>query len=158
MSRSSRTRIRRDYYSGALMLLIGLGAVAEGRRYGIGVPTHMGPGFFPVTLGIILAVIGILIAASAMMSTDPGVRFLPEHPEWLGWACIVAAQIAFIAGGMYGGFLLATFSCVFIAAMGDRQTTFRQAIYLAAFISALGIVIFSYLLRIPFPIIKGIWE
>jgi len=50
----------RDFYAGALMMLIGLGACLEGLTYKLGTLTHMGPGFFPVALGVILVVLGML--------------------------------------------------------------------------------------------------
>ncbi len=39
------TQARRDYLGGALMLLIGVGALAEGVTYDVGTLTSMGPGF-----------------------------------------------------------------------------------------------------------------
>ena len=53
----------RDYYAGALVALIGAGAILEGRTYGIGTLTDMGSGFFPVALGAGLILMGILMAA-----------------------------------------------------------------------------------------------
>ena len=37
----------KDYYGGALMILIGLAAVYQGTRYQLGTLARMGPGFFP---------------------------------------------------------------------------------------------------------------
>ena len=42
-----KTINRKDYYGGALMVLIGLGAIYGGSDYHIGTLSHMGPGFFP---------------------------------------------------------------------------------------------------------------
>jgi len=149
---------KRDYYGGALMIFLGAGAALEGQRYGMGTLTRMGPGFFPVALGIILILIGILIAGSAYASDEPDKEgFLPAKPEWFAWACIVASPIFFIALGEYAGLLPATFACVFVAALGDRETTVKQAAILAAGISTSGILLFSYVLKIPFPIVRGLW-
>ena len=150
---------RRDYFGGAIMVAIGLTCIMAGQSYGIGTLTRMGPGFFPVALGCIIAFLGILIALTAYLSTEPDAeRFLPAQPQWLAWACIVASLAAFILLGEYGGLLPATFGCVFLAALGDKDTTVTQAIGLAVFVSLLGVVIFSYLLKIPFPIIRGVWQ
>lgn len=149
---------KRDYYGGALMMFIGAGAALEGHQYGIGTLTRMGPGFFPVALGVILVLIGILIAGSAYASDEPDKeRFLPAKPEWFAWACIIASPIFFIALGEYAGLLPATFACVFVAALGDRETTIKQAAVLGAAISISGILLFSFVLKIPFPIIRGLW-
>jgi len=58
-------KIRRDYYAGALMMLIGLIVVNEGRTYQLGTLQRMGPGYFPVVLGALLVLLGILIAGTA---------------------------------------------------------------------------------------------
>ena len=150
---------KRDYYGGALMIFLGAGAALEGQRYGMGTLTRMGPGFFPVALGIILIFIGILIAGSAYASSEPDKEsFLPAKPEWFAWACIIASPIFFIALGEYAGLLPATFACVFVAALGDRETTVKQAAVLGATISACGILLFSFELKIPFPVVRGLWQ
>lgn len=56
---------KRDYYGGALMILIGLGAAVQGATYDVGGLTQMGPGFFPVVLGVILVLLGLSIAGTA---------------------------------------------------------------------------------------------
>lgn len=152
------SNFKRDYYGGALMMFIGAGAALEGQQYGIGTLTRMGPGFFPVALGVIMILIGILIAGSAYASDEPDKeQFLPAKPEWFAWACIIASPIFFIALGEYAGLLPATFACVFVAALGDRETTIKQAAVLGAAISISGILLFSLVLKIPFPIIRGLW-
>lgn len=140
------------------MMLIGLGAILEAQRYGLGTLTRMGPGFFPVTLGGVMIILGILIAGSAYFSNEPDDEsFLPRQPQWFAWACIICSPIVFIVLGKYGGLLPATFACVFVAAMGDKETTLRQAIGLSAVVSVIGIVLFSFVLKMPFPIIRGVW-
>ncbi len=56
---------RRDYYAGCLMALIGAGAAYEGSTYDIGTLQEMGSGFFPTVVGILLVIVGILIAMTA---------------------------------------------------------------------------------------------
>ncbi len=57
------TEANRDYYAGALMLVIGSAVAWQGFGYNVGSLTRMGPGFFPVALGVLLAALGIAIAA-----------------------------------------------------------------------------------------------
>ena len=53
-----RIKLKRDYYAGGLMLLLGVGAAVTGTGYKFGSLARMGPGFMPVMLGIVLAFIG----------------------------------------------------------------------------------------------------
>jgi hypothetical protein len=159
-------KIRRDYYAGALMVLIGAIVWNEGRHYPLGTLKKMGPGYFPVTLGIILMLLGILIAGTALTgsaatSGTDDTETLP-HPEtqggWpriiMGWACIILGPACFIVLGKYFGLLPATFACVFVAALGDRETTLRGATILSACVALFGILLFSYGLKVSMPILK----
>jgi Tripartite tricarboxylate transporter TctB family len=147
---------RRDHYAGALVALIGAGAAWQGSQYGIGTMTRMGAGFFPTALGVGMVVMGVLIAASAGKTQSVGIAPLhgPETaPDWRGWAAIIAAVLAFIGLAQYAGLLPATFACVFVAAMGDREASWRQSAALAAGITVFGIVLFNYVLQVQIPII-----
>ena len=119
---------RRDLYGGGLIMLIGAGAVLEGRRYDIGSLQQMGPGFFPVSLGVILLCIGALIAivGTAAHAHDEE-KVTIEHPDWRGWGCILAGVLLFMVLAEFVGFIPAIFACVFVSAMGDRTMTLKQA-------------------------------
>jgi hypothetical protein len=56
--------------------------------------------------------------------------------------------------GKYFGLLPATFACVFVAALGDRETTLRGATILSACVALFGILLFSYGLKVSMPILK----
>jgi hypothetical protein len=146
---------RRDFYAGGLMILIGLGAALEGQHYNIGTMRQMGPGFFPVALGVILVLIGITIAGTSLAGgAEDGESVLPAKPDWRGWLCIIGGPLSFIILGKYGGLAPATFACVFVSAMGDRSTTWKSAFLLALGITVFGVALFVYILKVPFPIFK----
>jgi hypothetical protein len=144
---------RRDYYGGALMLLLGLGATAKGLSYDVGTLSEMGPGFFPVALGVILTLAGLGIAGAAA-STPPETDAVRVRPEWRGWVCILGGILAFIALGQYGGLLPATFVAVFISAMGDRQNTIKSALALACAISVVSVAVFWWALQVQMPLFQ----
>jgi len=150
-------RKRRDYFAGGAMMLLGLGTIVEGSTYRLGNLRQMGPGYFPVMLGVAMTIVGVLIAISAMQpSTDPehDEDAIPDAPEWRGWICIVAGPVLFIVLGAYFGLLPATFACVFVSALGDRTMTLKQATLLASGITISGVIIFVYLLGVAFPILR----
>jgi hypothetical protein len=150
---------KRDFYAGGLMVLLGLGIALKGSTYRAGTLMHMGPGFLPTALGIILALLGIAIAAAALAPSAPdehghiaGESLLPEHPQWFAWFCILMSPVCFILFGRYFGLAPATFSCVLIAALGDKDATWRGSIILAAVVTVFGVGLFSYFLQVPMPI------
>jgi hypothetical protein len=152
-----RFAIKRDYYAGGLMLLLGVGAAVTGSGYKFGSLARMGPGFMPVVLGIVLAFLGLLIAGTALGSSEPDdKKFLPDNPQWFGWLCIIGGPILFIIFGEFGGMIPAVFTCVFVCALGDKTATYKSSAVLAAGVTVFGVVLFHYVLNIPFPLIRGV--
>ena len=128
--------------------MLGLAIVAQGLTYRMGSLTHMGAGYVPVVLGTLLALVGATIGALAEPADFGDAASAPT--EWRGWLCILGAVLAFVVLGSYGGMVPATFAAVFIAAMGDRGNRPRDAALLAAGITVVGVVIFSYGLKMTF--------
>jgi uncharacterized membrane protein YhdT len=148
---------KRDYYAGGLMVLLGVGAAVTGSGYKFGSLARMGPGFMPVALGVLLAFIGLLIAGTALGSSEPDdKKFLPENPQWFGWFCILAGPVLFIIVGIYGGMIPAIFACVFVCALGDKTATYKSSLILAGGVTVFGVLLFHYLLNIPFPLLRGV--
>ena len=145
---------KRDFYAGGLMVLLGLGVALKGASYRAGTLMHMGPGFLPTALGVLLVLLGIAIAVVALapVEGDSDQSILPEHPQWWAWFCILMSPVLFITFGHYFGMAPATFACVFIAALGDKTATLKSTIVLAAFVTVFGVALFSYFLQVPMPI------
>lgn len=145
---------KRDFYAGGLVILFGLVMALKGPSYRLGTLMHMGPGFLPTALGIILILLGLLIAGTAVTTPEgEDERILPEHPEWFGWACILAGPLCFILFGSYFGLIPGIFMCVFVAALGDRTATLKSSVVLAAIVTVFGVGLFSYLLQVPMPLL-----
>jgi putative tricarboxylic transport membrane protein len=147
------SRRGRDYLGGVLMIALGLGAAFQGSTYAIGTLSRMGPGFFPVALGVILALAGVAIAITARFEQD-AVEAKPRPPEWRAWFCIFASVVAFVVLGKYGGLVPATFAVVFIAALGDRENTPIGAALLALACVLVALVVFHWGLQLQFPLFQ----
>lgn len=151
---------KRDFYAGGLMFLLGLGIALKGLTYRTGTLMHMGPGFFPTSLGVILALLGIVIAGAALAPSDESTdehggseAILPEHPQWWAWFCILMSPVLFVLFGSLFGMIPGTFACVFIAALGDKQSTWKSTVVLSTVVTIFGVALFSYLLQVPMPIL-----
>jgi len=145
---------KRDFYAGGLVILFGLVMALKGPSYNLGTLMHMGPGFLPTALGVILIGLGIAIAGTAIgVPEGEDEDIMPEHPEWWGWACILAGPLSFILFGSLFGMIPGIFACVFISALGDRTATLKSSALLAIFVTIFGVGLFSYLLQIPMPLL-----
>jgi hypothetical protein len=146
---------KKDFYAGLVMVLLGAGVTLNSTTYNLGTFMHMGPGMFPFMLGILMIFVGMLIFISGLMTPlEEGEQILPDSMEWRGWACILAGPIMFIIFGEYFGMVAATFMCVFVSALGDRTATLKSSVLLAAGITVAGAVLFSYVLKVPFPLFR----
>jgi hypothetical protein len=145
---------RRDYYAGALMILLGVGAITVSRSYQLGDLSNMGPGFFPTALGVILILLGVAIAATAVRARTLERESAADKykPEWRGWIAIASSIVAFVALGKYGGLVPASFAIAFISALGDRDNSWLTALVLGLAISAVSVVVFWWMLRLQFPL------
>jgi putative tricarboxylic transport membrane protein len=146
---------KRDFYAGILLIAFGCVAIIGARQNPFGTLMHMGPGFFPSVLGVILIGIGILVALMALGSLHEADRILPEHPEWLGWTCIIAGPALFMICGEYGGMAPGIFACVFVSALGDRDSTFKGSTVLGLVMTSFGANLFSLVLQVPMPVVRS---
>lgn len=152
---SKRSVIKREAWAAGTMIVLGLGAIAQASTYTLGSLARMGPGLFPAILGVLLVLLGLIIARMAYspLTAEEDAEDIPP-PEWRGWGCILGGLLAFILIGQFGGLVPATFALVFISAMGDRQHTVRSAALLAAGVTILGVAVFSWGLQLQFPLFR----
>ncbi|MEI8326362.1 MAG: tripartite tricarboxylate transporter TctB family protein [Betaproteobacteria bacterium] len=146
----SLRRLNKDRVSALLLILLGLGIVAEGLSYRMGSLTRMGAGYMPVVYGTLLALVGVAIGATAEKGDFGNAS---THPtQWRGWLCILGGVLAFVVLGFYGGLVPATFAAVFISAMGDKANSVLDAALLALGLVITGALIFSYGLQLQLPL------
>jgi hypothetical protein len=148
-----QTERKREIAAGGVMALLGLGAAAKGASYSIGTLTDMGPGLFPVIVGMALVVVGGLIALSS--PADAGGHGEAPRLDLRVWIYVLGGAALFIVLGSYAGLLPAIFLSVLVTAWADRSTTWRGSLVLAACVSAFGIALFVYVLHVQIPLIVG---
>jgi hypothetical protein len=139
--------LSKDFYGAALLVMLGVGAVQAGLGYGAGTLTEMGPGYMPVALGILCILLGLVLGITAERSQKPAGK-----PDLRGWVCILTGIFAFVVLGRYGGLAPAGSASVFIAALGDRRNSLREAFLLACLVVLAGVLIFRFGLHIQMPL------
>ena len=144
---------KREVLAGLVVAVFGALAAVKGSSYQIGTLADMGPGLFPVMIGVAMMVVGGLIAAAA----PAGAAHEATVPVDLRvWACVLAGAGLFIGLSQFAGLLPAIFLSVFVSAWADRATTLRGSLMLAACVSAFGIGLFTYVLHVQLPILGGV--
>ena len=146
--------VRKDHIGALLLVTMGAAIIIVGSRYPMGTLVNMGPGFIPVVLGIIMTTVGLVIGLLAKTRTpeERAEQALRRPPDLRGSVCILAASAAFIIFATYGGLVPATFMSVFIAALGDRENTWKSASILSAAMVVFGIIVFHFGLSVQMPL------
>ena len=155
----SAPSFNKDYYGGALLIVVGASVAYVSQSYTIGTLAHMGPGYFPCALGVLIALCGVLLALGARRKPDASQEAaLVGHnhgvPDLRGTVCIVLSTVAFYFMGEYFGLIPATFAIVFISGLGDRSNTLVQVLLLSLAMVLVAVVIFWWALQVQMPLVK----
>ena len=92
---------QKDFFAGLLYIVIGIGFAIGASNYSVGDAARMGPGYFPLLLGVLLAIIGAVVAFRALVIETPDGD--PVGPwAWKPLAYIILANFLFgiLLGGM----------------------------------------------------------
>ncbi len=140
----------RELIAGAVLMSFGLFvALYAAGRYPVGQAARMGPGFFPVALGWILAGLGLAIALLALRRT---VHVLHPPPFALRPLIAVPASVATFSLLVTPlGLVPATFALVFVAALAERKFLLRRTVLLGLSLGALAWLIFTVGLQMNLP-------
>jgi len=137
----------RDMVGGLLMMFVGLAvSFFAYENYDIGTLNRMGPGFFPVGLGGILAVLGFFIALPAFFRTGSPVKF-----EMRTLVLVTASIVAFALMLKSMGIIVATTLAVLISSTADREITWKGRILVSLGVAAMVWLVFIYGLRMVLP-------
>jgi vacuolar-type H+-ATPase subunit I/STV1 len=141
----------RDLYAGIFFMLFGLFFVLESvLRLPIGTAYRMGPGYFPLVLGLILMGMGVVIALGREPpGDDPG-------PMISLRALVLLSSAPMIFGLTIDrfGFVPATFAAVFVATIADRDVRIVSVLISSLAITAFCVGVFIYGLGMPYRLFR----
>ena len=119
----------------------------------------MGPGYFPLVLGVLLAIIGIAVTfTSLVVETEDGDKV--GKFAWKPLFFIITANLVFGAciGGllMIGlkplGLIVGIYLLTYIASHAGDEHKFKEVAVLATVLALLSYVAFIVLLKLQFPV------
>lgn len=143
----------RDLLAGLAFMAFGLAFAIASLGYDLGTALRMGPGYFPLALGCVLALLGLVIAAKGL--TDGGREVMHRVP-WRALLLLLGAPVFFgltIKGLGLGPTLFVT---VMMSALASREMTIGTAMLLALLLTVFCVAIFVYGLSVSVPVI-GPW-
>ena len=145
-----KIRNQRDFGAGIMYMVIGLFFAIMATNYPMGTAAKMGPGYFPFYLGILMFLLGVLVAVKAF-GAKAAIESIPKF-NWRIMAQITGAVV------LYGlllprmGFLVAIVVLVFVAASASREFTWKGTAINAAFLVTFTYSVFVLGLKLQFPL------
>lgn len=168
---------RDNLLAGAIFVAFGAAFAYTASTYDVGSLLSMGPGYFPLVLGLILAALGVVIMATGLLarrreeagnatpveepqpasSDEPGAE--SEERGSVPWARggLILLAIVFFGATVDGlGLGPTLFVTVLLAALAGHGTRLRAATVISLGLTLLSIVIFVMVLQLRLPLI-GSW-
>jgi Tripartite tricarboxylate transporter TctB family len=143
----------RDVLAGLTFVAFGLAFAVGATSYPIGSLERMGPGLFPLVLGVLLVLLGAAIAIRRPAEPD-GERL--TAPPWLGLALALGAIVVFGVTVRGLGLLPSIFITAFLASLGSRRNSPPVALLLAVALTVSSYLIFVVGLQLNLPLL-GPW-
>ena len=152
-------RSQQDFFAGLLFNVLGGGFAWGATTYQVGKAASMGPGYFPLLLGIVLAIIGGIVMFQAMVVETPDGAPIGKW-AWKPLVFIIAANFLFgiLLGGwpLLGipamGLIIAIFVLTFVAAAAGTEFKFIEVLILAILLAALSWFAFVWGLNLQFQV------
>ena len=142
-----------------MFIVVGAAFALGASTYTIGTGARMGPGYFPLVLGVLLAIIGIAVTfTSLVVETEDGDKV--GKFAWKPLFFIISANLVFGAciGGlpMIGlkplGLIVGIYLLTYIASHAGDEHKFKEVAVLATVLALLSYVAFIVLLKLQFPV------
>lgn len=149
----------KDFFSGLMLMIVGVAFALGASSYSMGSGARMGPGYFPLILGVILALLGCAISGKALIVvTEDGEKV--GKFAWKPLIFVILANLIFGAaiGGVPPiglppmGLIPAIFLLTFIAANGGEEFKLKEVAILASILSLMSYLAFIVLLKLQFPV------
>ena len=120
-----RIQSQQNFWSGVMFVLLGLFFATFAIDYQMGTAAKMGPGYFPFWLGVILAIMGAIIAVSAL--SPKAERTVVSRFNFKTLGIILGNVILFGILLRYLGLYVSAFLLVFLASTASHEFKWKTA-------------------------------
>ncbi len=154
-----RIKSQKDFFAGLMFTVVGVGFAWGATNYNVGEAARMGPGYFPLVLGILLGILGAAIMFEALVvETEDGEKI--GSFAWRPLGFIIGANVLFgiSLGGIPAvglpalGLIVGIYVLTFVSALASDEFDVKEVAILATFLAVLSYVAFVYLLKLQFPV------
>jgi hypothetical protein len=153
-----RIKSQKDFFSGLLFIVVGVAFAWGATNYKVGDAARMGPGYFPLMLGVLMGIVGIAVTfASMVVETEDGDKV--GKFAWKPLFFIILSNLIFgvLLGGLpsiglpYMGMIAAIIALTFISALAGEEFKFKEVLILSIILATSCYLTFIVALKLQFP-------
>ena len=150
----------KDFFSGLMFVIVG-GAFAIGATgYTVGTGARMGPGYFPLLLGILLTVLGLFVMLKGLRKSQDGAGDKLGKVAWRPLTFVISANLLFgvLLGGLPSiglpsfGLIVAIYVLTIVASMAGEQFSIKGSLILSTLLAIASYMAFVKLLNLQFQV------
>lgn len=150
---------QKDFFSGLMFMVVGGGFAWGATTYNVGTGARMGPGYFPLVLGVVLAILGAAITFKAMVvETETGDKI--GAWAWKPIFFVLGANLLFgvLLGGIPKlgvpsmGLMAGIYGLTIVASLAGERFKLRDVLILATILAVGSYLAFIVLLKLQMPV------
>jgi hypothetical protein len=154
-----KIKSQKGFFSGVMFAATGIAFAWGATSYSVGSGARMGPGYFPLMLGVLLAILGaVIIFTAIIVETEDGDKI--GRWAWKPLAYVIGANLIFglFLGGLPKiglpamGLNAAIYALVFVASMAGDKVNFKHVGILATILAIGSYLAFIVLLKLQMPV------
>lgn len=135
-----RIRNQKDFAAGVIYVVSGAGFALGALNYKVGEAARMGPGWFPLWIGILLVAVGLVVISGAVKASAAPDPLQPPQLGSLAW--ILGAVVLFGLLLQPGGLVVALSVLVLVASRASHEFTWRSAFANTVFLNLFAYAVF----------------
>jgi hypothetical protein len=146
-----RIKNQKDFWAGVMFVGFGAFFAGFGSEYTFGSADRMGPGYFPTLLGIIVIVLGIIVAVSGLSA-----KAEEEKVDKFDWRTLFFVLFPIVLFGLVLnrlGLIVSLFLLVMVSSYAGHEFKWKEALINAAVLITMCLIIFVYALKLQFPLL-----
>jgi len=152
-------RNQKDFFGGMLFSAMGIAFAIGATNYNVGTGARMGPGYFPIMLGVILAFIGVVIMLTGLKGNASEEARIGRW-AWRPLGYIIGANLLFgvALGGLPRlhipalGMIVGIYALVIVASMASDTFRWHRVLILATVLALGSYLAFIVLLNLQIPV------
>ncbi len=150
---------QKDFFSGLMFMGVGVAFAWGATTYNVGNGARMGPGYFPLYLGILMTILGAAITFKALVVETMGGDKIGKW-AWKPLFFVILANLVFgvLLAGLPSmgvpamGLIVAIYALVFIASIAEEGWKFKATFILATILAVGSYLAFVLALKLQFPV------